>query len=200
MLLPLRRNRLEYQKYLRELYEKKQTRVYSGIILTLTTISFFALFALRPTILTITGLVAEIGQKEETIRRLDVKIRQLSQAQAAYAQLAPRLYLIDEALPTDTNLYSLMNNLEMAAARNEVSFLTLSFGEIGLDEKKEELEEVNFEVSLKGQFGHLKDFLEKIFLLRRIIQSSQLSLAKPTIEEERSLVFSAQLISFFKRK
>ncbi len=154
-------------------------------------------------ILTITDLIAEIRQKEETIKRLDVKIQQLSQAQTVYAQLAPRLSLIDEALPANTELYSLMNNLETAAAQNEVSFLALDFGEIGLDEKDEknqEGEEIIFKISLKGQFGQLKNFLEKIFSLQRIIKSSQFSLGKPVVEEEESLVFSAQLMSLFKRK
>lgn len=197
MPLNFRRNYWQYQKRLRELYEQRQIRVYTGAFLTLATISFFTLFALRPTFLTIADLWADIKQKREVSEKLNAKIQQLSQAQASYSQIAPRLYLIDEALPRQANFSFLTSNLERAVSQNQASFTGLTFEEINLDEAERGLQEVGFQVSLEGRFESLKGFLKEIFSLRRIIQSSRLALTKNTDKEKPPLILSVQLTSFF---
>lgn len=203
MPLNFKKDSFRYQKYLSEaarLTETRKARVYTSLVLTFFTISFFALFALRPTLLTIAGLIADIKREEEISSQLGNKIQQLSLAQTAYSQVAPKLYLVDEALPTKTEFSSCLGNLEMAAGENEVSFTSLSFGEISINDKKEELQEIDFETSLEGQFENLKSFLEKFFSFRRIIQSSQFALIKNEQETEQSLSLSARLVTFFQAK
>ena len=78
MPLNFRKDSFRYQKYRSELvklYDKKQSWVYTSLILTVLTISFFMIFALRPTLLTIASLFGEIRQKEEAVEELDRKIR-----------------------------------------------------------------------------------------------------------------------------
>lgn len=199
MPLNLKRNHLRYQKYLGQLAEEKQTRVYTGLILTLVTISFFTLFALRPTFLTIFGLIAEIRQKEGILSKLDVKIQRLSLAQTSYSQVAPRLNLIDEALPTTINLSSIIDNLETVAGQSQISFSDLNFEAIDINGGKGELQEINFQSSLEGPFANLKSFLKKIFLVRRIFEGSRFAFSKNIEEDEKEqfLTLSAQLKSFF---
>jgi len=203
MLLSFKRDFFRYQKYLlltAKLAETKKARVYTGLILTFFTISFFALLALRPTFLTIANLIAEIRQKEEVNRKLSVKIQQLSLAQTAYFQVAPRLYLVDETLPTEIEFSSLLGNLESEASGNEVSFSGLTFEKISFEGQKEGLQEIGYKTSLIGSFENLESFLEKVFNLRRIIKSSKFSLTKKMVGEAELLDFSGDLVSLFQTK
>ena len=76
-----RREYLRYKSYFLNVMgrykERADVKVYLEILLSLATISVFAIFALRPTILTIAGLLKEIETKKETLAKMDEKISNL---------------------------------------------------------------------------------------------------------------------------
>ena len=106
--------RTEYHRYhryflsTRALYKKRAVVVYTGIILTLATITFFALFAIKPTVTTIASLVKEINSKKVVDQKLQTKINSLRQAQTNYSLISDKLVLIDQVLPQEPNLINLM--------------------------------------------------------------------------------------------
>jgi len=64
--------------------EREDIRNYVELVLSLISIIIFAVFALRPTILTIIELNKEIKTKEETVKQMDTKIKNLQKAQKPY--------------------------------------------------------------------------------------------------------------------
>ena len=65
-----------YQRYFVDLsrfYQKKQTRVYTGLVLTILTTIFFLIFAIRPTLITIAGLIKKIEDQKIIVEKLDKK-------------------------------------------------------------------------------------------------------------------------------
>jgi len=55
-------------------YSKPNIKIYLELILSITTIICFSLFAIKPTILTIIQLNKEIKSKEETLAKINQKI------------------------------------------------------------------------------------------------------------------------------
>ncbi len=173
-------------------YTKKQARVYTGIILSILTIAFFGFFAIRPTFVTISGLLKETKDKEELVKQMDQKIADLSQAQTNYNQIKNQLYLVDESLPLDPDMPLLIKQLEALARLNSVFFETVHYSEVNLqgESEKEEVQEVDFTITLYGDYQSLKSFLNSLDLLRRVISVEGFSFSSKTIEDIDVLVLS----------
>ncbi len=79
MALGWRKDYLRYRSYflnVLNLYKRKEDlRMFLEIMLSLSAISFFSIFALRPTFLTIATLLKEINAKKGTIITMDTKIK-----------------------------------------------------------------------------------------------------------------------------
>ncbi|MCK4588646.1 hypothetical protein KAT60_02400, partial [Candidatus Woesebacteria bacterium] len=88
MALGWRRGYLRYKSYFLNVIvvykRRKDLRMFLEITLSLVTISFFAVFALKPTLLTIAELTKEIKTKEETVAKMDEKIQNLERGQQIY--------------------------------------------------------------------------------------------------------------------
>ncbi|OGM68579.1 hypothetical protein A2962_00740 [Candidatus Woesebacteria bacterium RIFCSPLOWO2_01_FULL_39_61] len=98
-----RREYLRYKSYFLNVMgrykERADVKVYLEILLSLATISVFAIFALRPTILTIAGLLKEIETKKETLAKMDEKISNLGRAQVLFDQEQQNVILLNSSIP-----------------------------------------------------------------------------------------------------
>src|SRR3989344_2050602 len=94
-----------YRRYLRNLslmYQRREdVQTYVELLLTMSVIIIFALFAIRPTFVTITELAVQIDSKEDTIEQLDQKIDSLSEAQDLFNQNRVAIALVDSTIPNE---------------------------------------------------------------------------------------------------
>lgn len=204
MAISFRTDYYRYRRYLTNisaLYQKKQYRAYTGLILSLFTIAFFAFFAIRPTIVTITSLMKEIEDKEMVAQKLEEKINALSRARSEYDAISTQLPLVEDALPQKTNPSLLVRQIETLAAQNSVILQSVQFGETPLLGEKEfkskstetklkekGLSAISFSVSVSGSYQNLKSFLQNLEELRRLIIPS--SFAFKIEQKGESLVLS----------
>lgn len=98
-----RKDYLRYKSYflnvLGRYKERADIKVYMELLLSLATVSIFAVFALKPTILTIAGLIKEIETKRATLAKMEEKIQNLSKAQTLYDRERSRINLLLTAIP-----------------------------------------------------------------------------------------------------
>ena len=159
----------------KNIYRKKQVVVYTGLALTFFTISFFALFAIKPTVTTIVGLIKEIQTKKEIDQKLQAKINSLREAQTNYSLVKDRLDLVDQALPQELDLISLLYQIEILAQKNNTAIESLNFepsyllGEKSKDIKDTQSSATSFSLALGGDFESLNNFLASFESLRRVI-------------------------------
>jgi len=170
----------EYHRYshyfldIGRLYKKKQARVYTEIVLSLLTISFFLIFAIKPTLATIAGLMKTIQDQKLVSETLAEKINALRQAQNEYNLITGDTYLVDEALPKDTQISLLVRQLEALARRSGITIETIRFDQVNLKgppsptKEKELSPSVNFSFAATGEYQNLKLFLTSLSSLRRI--------------------------------
>ncbi|MBM3208793.1 hypothetical protein FJZ40_00665 [Candidatus Shapirobacteria bacterium] len=195
--------RTEYSRYRKyfltipRFYQYKRVRVYTGLILTLFTISFFAFFAIRPTIVTIASLVAEIRAKEELNQELDKKIQSVLAAQVAYSQIAPRLVVLDAAFPVGKRFAGLLPEIENAGNTSGASVSGIAFEGIGAVKEKEP-KEISFSISLLGSFESLTKFLASSFSLPRAVKADAFSLSKSAREgDSQNLTLQGKFKSYY---
>jgi len=170
------------------LYKKKKTRVYTSIILSIFTVAFFGFFAIRPTLVTIGGLLKEIKDKREVVAEMDQKIDNLNQAQTNYNQIRDDLDLVEESLPLDPDLPILIKQLESLARLSSVAIESVRFEKTNLqgEIETEEGQAVGFSVTVMGSYENLKEFLNSIDTLRRIISVERFGFTSKT--EDKTLV------------
>lgn len=187
MALGWRRGYLRYKSHFLNVIaiykRRKDLRMFLEIILSLTTVSFFAILALKPTLLTIAELTKEIKTKEETVAKMDEKIQNLDRAQNVYTQERTRISLLKDAIPSTPVPDSLVRQIEGATTKHPITILGMSIGEVTLvgeekiQRRGEKLEAlpggargVTFSISATSSYLDLAAFLSTLQNLRRPVK------------------------------
>jgi len=205
-----RKSYRRYKSFFLDIYNiykrRPDVKMFLEIILSLVTIGAFAAFALRPTALTITQLLEEIEAKEETIEKMDTKIRNLQTAQSVYNQELARLALLDQAVPENPTPEIFVRQIEGLASTRGVRVLGMSIGEIVLVGKTEgkkkssgkntplpkNAEEVSFSASIQGDYQQLDTFFNDLNNLRRPLKIDSVNFNSAETEEGQTLVLVIQ--------
>ena len=178
-----------YRRYFTDLsrfYQTKKSRVYTGIILSLLTIAFFVIFAIKPTLTVITQLIRQTKDQKLVTTELEKKISNLSQTQNEYLTVESDLHLVYEALPQDPQATLLIKQLETLAYQSGVGIGRLRLNEVELKKTgfpKTEKQPLNFSFAAFGNYTNLKNFLSSLSTLRRIILVESFSFQKGTGEK-----------------
>jgi len=169
---------------LKRFYRLKRFKVYTGIILSIIAVTFFMAFAIRPTLITITGLVAKINDNRVVAQKLQNKINALSLAQSEYHEIKSKLSLVDDALPENSELSILIRQLESLGRKNAVIIDSVQIDNTPLKGKGEKIkpktfsenlkagrdtEVVGFSFSASGSYQSLKSFLDDLKNTRRLV-------------------------------
>lgn len=121
-----------YYRSLEPLFKSKDTQAYTMVIMSLFTITFFGLFAIKPTLKTITSLQRQITDKGYLNQKLDEKINSLILAQESYQEIESDLPFIYSLLPDSPNFPSLLRKLEILTVQHNVSIIGIQFDKITL--------------------------------------------------------------------
>lgn len=152
-------------------YQRKDVKIYTEVILSLLTVSFFLFFAIKPTAIAISGLVKKIEDQKIVSEKMAAKIQTLATAQENYRALKPDLYLADEALPKNPELTTLAKQLETLARQNNIKIKLIQFDKVnlrGIDQEETGPIEIKFTLKANGLYPNLKSFLQSLDSLRRI--------------------------------
>lgn len=198
-----------YSTYLAKVskfYDKKEVKIYTNLILTLVTISFFALFAIKPTISTIASLAKEIKDQEEVAEKLDQKIKSLQLAKKEYNANKSKLYLINEALPLNPETALFLGQIEILAQENHLELSSVQTeglaikGESIKNEKKIVSKKANpsfnTQLILTGEYPQIESFLKAINNLRRIVSIENISINKSKKDSTATLSFKLETEAF----
>jgi len=190
-----------YNRYFSNLQKKvKEARSFAWLSVSIFTVSFFIIVAIKPTLVTITKLNKEIKDKREISQKLQVKINSIIAAQEEFAGNSDNLYLLSEALPEKSEFPKLAGFFESVALSSGVSVKSLSFESVGksppqtLKKDVPILGSMSFSISTSGDYLQLKQFLNTLEASRRIIKIKNASFNQVKKEEvtELSLLVSGQ--------
>lgn len=205
MALGWRKEYLRYKEYflnvLNVYKQKEDLRMFLEILLSLATISFFATFALRPTLVTIAALLTEIDSKEDIVAKLDTKIQNLALATSLMDSETLRLPFIEDAVPESASPETFVRQLEGLASKNGINLLGVSLGQVTLlgEVKKAPPEEgviplpqdtlgIPFSISLSGSYPQLLGFLADLEKLRRPLAIDTTGITATETDEGKILV------------
>lgn len=205
-----RRNYLRYRNYflntLGRYRERADVRAYLEILLSLLTISVFGIFALRPTLITIAGLIREIETKRETVVKMDDKIQKLSQAQNLFDRERTRIALLDTSIPDRPKPEVFARQIEGLSSKNNVGIFGMDIGSAvilgqetsaGQEESSEDISlpqntgRVEYSVRLSSPvegYSSLQNFLADTENLRTTSKFTSVKMSTVTETEGRFLI------------
>ncbi len=113
------RLKIELLKIKKEFYSlvKKQGKqkiiTYLYVIFSLAAVTFFGLFAIQPTLATISELHREKDDAEFTLQQLKTKNQSLQRLSGEYQQIEPDIDKLYEAIPTSPKVPELVRKIEI---------------------------------------------------------------------------------------
>lgn len=194
-----------YYDYILEIKERTkvpQTRSFAWLSLTLFTISFFVVAAIRPTLITIAKLNKEIKDKEGLNQKMEGKIKSIVAAQQVYANNVDSFFLLDEALPERSEFPKFAYFLEQSASLAEITLKSLAFEKIDSLNTDTTLTTniLVFTLALEGDYLKLKKFLENLEQSRRVTKINSIVFSQEKKENSLTLSLLISGTVFFKEK
>lgn len=201
-----RNSYLRYKTYFLNIssqYSKREdVKAFMELLLSLATVSLFAIFALRPTLITIAELYKEIEAKKATIVQLDEKIKNLSLAQENQERQKDNIALLEVAIPPNPNPDSFIKQLEGVIGRNTVEILSINLGQATLlgtptqqelgslvsEPLPEGASGLSFSINASSGYPTLASFLADLEALRRPVKIDGFSLNSSEGELGRELI------------
>lgn len=180
---------------------KPNLKIYLELILSLSTIMIFAIFAIKPTILTIVEINNEIKGKEATIAKLEKKLSDLQKASSLLQNQSQNLKLINESVPTNADIENAIRQIETISSNNSVKLSSLTSADLLLkgttDKKKKNSElkslpnssnELPISFSVSGEYQNLYLFLQSIENLRRPLKMDSFIFASTKSTDDKKLI------------
>lgn len=187
------RKRKQLFNTLSRFYQNPVAKVSLELFLSVATIIFFALFAIKPTLLTMSDLVKEIEDKKSLDKKLSQKVAALSTAQATYVGLQSRIGVLDDALPTGPHLIETLKIIEKIASEQGLVISTIGVSvvpdEIESKTKFSDLKRVPLvlKIGVEGDYLAIRDFVGELQLSRRSLITETIYFNLEEIRDVRKL-------------
>ena len=185
MTFDYRKQYQEYRQYIDSIVEKAKipaTRVSLAVVGTIAFSGFLAVFALRPTLITVAGLWKEINTEKEIIVGLNKKLELLQTAKQNYEKVSSKLYLLDMAIPKTIEVENMAKDLELLASEN--SLITLEFREgnfwlllsQSVNNSSISISGLDAIMSIGGQEPQIRNFVGNLEKLGRMVKIQSMTI------------------------
>lgn len=122
----------QVQKNLQLFYDKPIVKVSLELVISVVVVTLLALFALRPTLLTMSELLKEIEEKEELDQALQQKIAALATAESEWQVFQSQVARIQQSFLQNPSLEEVLVYLEYLARKQEVFVFSMSVPDIAV--------------------------------------------------------------------
>jgi Tfp pilus assembly protein PilO len=151
-----------------QFYDKPIAKVSVELFMTISTVIIFAVFAIRPTLLTMSDLIKELNDKKELNALLKEKVASLQSAQNEYLAAQDRLGVLDEAIPSTPKFEEAVLIIEKIASDNKLLISSMDAKEV----PKEPDDKVDIDaqkrvsrpilVTVTGDYPTIRHFIEDL--------------------------------------
>jgi type II secretory pathway component PulM len=178
--------------------QRTDLRAFLEVILSLSTVIIFLLFALKPTALTIISLFKEIKEKRATVAVLNQKINDLKTANSVFAQNQNFIPDVENSVATSPKPNIVVQQVEGIAIKNSIDLLGVSIGQMALvgtvpakespaDVKPlpENTNNMSISINVKGSFPNLLSFIKDVENLRVTIKIDSIDISSSETDTEQ---------------
>lgn len=181
---------------LKPFLESKKNATYFAAILSLLTLSFFGIFAIKPTLSTAVGLIKEIQDLKELNSKYEDKITSIVRAQSEYEKIRDDIPLFIETLPFTPDFTRLIKSQEALSTSSSISMDKLTLDGMPISQTKitGKLTTFNFSLSLNGDYNNFYSYISHFLKAQRLssIDDIDLNQEQATTGGKLSVVVKAK--------
>lgn len=167
--------------YIKKQQENRKVTKSVEIGATFVLITFFLVFALRPTIITISTLAGDIESKKILKEELRVKINKVIIAQDLFSQVQERYQVVNSSLPDKPNYYESSTIIQQIGQKYSIPAESMAFNLEGGEVKEDPgIKAYNVSVGVNGPFTNALSFATEILKNRRTDYISALNFVDST--------------------
>jgi Tfp pilus assembly protein PilO len=175
-------------------YHNPVAMVSSELFLSIAAIIFFAVFAIRPTLLTMSDLIKEIEDKRKLDTQLTQKAAALATAQENFNAVEDRAYLLSQAIPEGVDLGYTLKVIEKAASDQDLTISNMTVLDIpqtipeNTPLKNLERRSMPIQAAVIGDYESIRQFIEQLrgsrrsYIVERITFAIENSRGQKTLE------------------
>lgn len=163
----------QVSKILVDFYRKPIAQVSMELFLSIGAVLFFTIFAIQPTLVTMSDLIAELEEKRNLDQQLSQKVAALSTAQTMYLQVESRIPVLYEAIPTSPQIKEALLILEKVASDRALVIENLTIREVPQEIEADVARpstvrtSIPVTLSINGTYPNISGYIEDIMSLRR---------------------------------
>lgn len=171
-----------YYTVLEPYFASPKTRSSISLILTLSSLIIFGIFAIRPTVTTIFELTKELATLQRVNTKLGGKIAALAKAQEILESEKRSLSILEEAAPLKPDVAHVVKEVEGATAISNVSIASMQFQRVDYSQiqlnSPGEITAVQIPVtlSIRGAQAPIASFLSALYNSRRFFTTGNLEI------------------------
>ena len=195
----------QYSKYLALMPDLRQEKAkkFTTIVLTLITSIILGLFAISPTLSTIANLQKQISDDQYVDQKLQEKIDALATLQQKYADIQNDLPIIYNAVPTSTQIPTLMGEIQSIAQSSDLKLDSFQVYSVDLSKTKtsQNYSTFDFGFAAEGTYQQIISFMDNLINFQRIVEIDNTSISKQnsTSSSSDNLQLSVKGTVFFKQ-
>lgn len=187
----------QLQNTLSSFYNNPVAKVSLEVFLSLGLVIFLGVFAVQPTLVTMSDLIQEIEEKREISQQLTQKVAALSTAQSEFAALGSQLTLLEEAVPSEPQVIKTLKIIEKLATENKVIITSLSLSQVPEPSASASAtlkqEALPIQVAVTGDYPAIRQFAESLLDSRRLLHIDTINFSLNEKRGSRSLSATLQL-------
>lgn len=159
--------------------KNKKTASYFTITLSLLSLSFFGLFAIRPTIITAITLIKSVSDLKKLSIQYEEKIGNLVRGQSEYEQIRNQVPLINSAVPIDSQFSKLAKTVEKFASQENITFSQFQIDSVPVSKlpPADKLYTFGFNISGYGEYSSVSLFLSHLINWKRLVTINNIDLS-----------------------
>jgi cell division protein FtsB len=181
--------------------QRRDIREFLELILSLSTVIIFVIFALKPTALTIISLYNQIQTKRATLNSLNQKISDLQKANSVFNQNQNFVPDIDAAIFTSPEPDTISKQILGLSSKDSIDLLGVSIGQVLLVGKNptaknssdltplpENALSMPVSISFRGSYPNLLAFIKDLENLRIPIKIDSLTISSSQTQAGSTIV------------
>lgn len=182
----------QIQNTLFDFYKNPVARVSLELIFSILAVIFFAIFAIKPTLQTMSELVKEIEDKKSLDEQLGQKIASLNTAQTQYQNFSSQFYLLDAAIPKTAELVESLKVVEKLASDNGIVIQGITISSVPDEIVKADADKatrniLTFNVDLSGDYLKIRQFIDDLMKSRRMMLVDQVNFSLGSSRYQKNL-------------
>lgn len=166
-----------YRKYLEVVRQRPLWQASFYAVLSLVLLIILLLSALRPTLVTIAGLLGQINQEKALEQRMDEKIKTVQTTALEYQKIESRLPALDAALPDSIQWADFADGIYQTATGGAVKLQLISLSPSTNQKLPTGVSGMQFSVSATGSYSDLKNFAGSLAKLKRVLDWTSLTIS-----------------------